>query len=185
MLFSPIIERNTPIPASRESSYHTVKDQQTEVQFNIFQGESRRTLDNVELGELCVKVPPAAAGEEQIDVRFTYDISGLLEVQATVVSTGEHGVMILQREESLLDDKGIATRLAELAQLKQHPRENAPNIAAIARAERLYQEYLGDTREFIGNQLKQFEQALSTQDPQVIGRALETLTQVLSEVEGR
>ena len=66
----------------------TVDDNQKIMALRVFQGESRLVKDNVPLGELKLKLPPGPAGKEEIDVRFTYDTSGLLEVQSTTVSTG-------------------------------------------------------------------------------------------------
>jgi molecular chaperone HscC len=53
-----------------------------------FQGEAPLVKDNVLLGELTIKLPPGPATKQHIDVRFTYDTSGLLEVQATILSSG-------------------------------------------------------------------------------------------------
>ena len=48
--FSPIIERNTVIPTSREQSYSPTHEHQREVRFDVYQGESRRLENNVKLG---------------------------------------------------------------------------------------------------------------------------------------
>ncbi|HUH83593.1 MAG TPA: Hsp70 family protein [Stellaceae bacterium] len=85
--FLPIIERNTVIPASGVKSVVTLKDNQTLLTIEIHQGESRLVKDNIEQGSLLVRVPPGKAGEQAVDVRSTYDTSGLLEVDATVRST--------------------------------------------------------------------------------------------------
>ncbi|HEX4911645.1 MAG TPA: molecular chaperone HscC, partial [Permianibacter sp.] len=60
--YSPIIERNTAIPASRVETFTTVSDQQKAVKFEVYQGESRLVKDNVYLGHLEVPVPPSKAG---------------------------------------------------------------------------------------------------------------------------
>lgn len=75
--FSPIIERNKSIPCSRVNNFYTIYDQQTQVNFKIYQGESRRVVDNIFLAELLVNVPPKPVGEVKIEVRFTYDINGI------------------------------------------------------------------------------------------------------------
>ena len=98
--FSPIIERNTPIPASRVSDYVTVQDGQGNINLVVYQGESLRVEDNIRLGELDVKVPRAKAGVEGVDVRFTYDINGVLEVETKVHSTGENKRLLVRWVES-------------------------------------------------------------------------------------
>lgn len=86
--FSPIIERNTPIPVSRVERYTTIRDNQSAIEISVYQGESRKVANNVKLGELEIAIPRAKAGQEDVDVRYTYDINGVLEVEVTAVSTG-------------------------------------------------------------------------------------------------
>jgi len=88
-VFCPIIERNTIIPASRTERLYTVRDDQTKIRVNVLQGESRFARNNLSLGELNIEVPSAAAGEEAVDVTYTYDINSILEVEVKVVSTGK------------------------------------------------------------------------------------------------
>ena len=78
--FMPIINRNTTIPISRSDIVRTLSPNQTTILLKVYQGESRKVEDNLLLGKLEVKgIPPGAAGQE-VDVRFTYDLNGVLEV---------------------------------------------------------------------------------------------------------
>ena len=86
---SAIIERNTVLPCSRVQRYYTVSDYQSEVKVDIRQGEEPYAEDNLQLGVLKVPIPKKKKGEECIDIRFTYDINGILEVEVTVVSNGK------------------------------------------------------------------------------------------------
>jgi molecular chaperone HscC len=181
--FMPIVERNTTIPASRVERVSTVQNYQSEVAIKIFQGESRQVKDNIFLGEIKLKVPPRPAGEEAMDVRFTYDINGLLEVEATVLSTERTERLVIEQNPGVLGPAEIEQRLAALAELKIHPREQSENRAALARAERLYQERLGDLRHLIGDQIARFEAILAHQDPREIEQARALLTELLDEVE--
>lgn len=88
-VFCPIIDRNTVIPASRTERLYTVRDNQTKIRINVLQGESRFAANNLSLGELVIDVPSGKAGEESVDVTYTYDINSILEVEVTVVSTGK------------------------------------------------------------------------------------------------
>ena len=94
-LFEPIIERNTVVPASRVKSFGTMNDRQRQVEFGIFQGESRHVAQNIRLGTITIPVPAAKAGEVQVDCRFTYDINGLLEVDVEVAGTGERRALTI------------------------------------------------------------------------------------------
>ena len=94
--FAPVIERNRSIPCSRVRAFYTAHDQQTEVNFKIYQGESRMVADNIFLAELSVNVPPKPAGDVRIDVRFTYDINGILDVDISVPLTGAKNSLVIE-----------------------------------------------------------------------------------------
>jgi molecular chaperone HscC len=158
-VFSPIIERNTTIPVSRMERYYTTADQQEYVGIKAYQGESRHTSNNVYLGLLEVPVPKGEAGEQAIDVRFSYDINGLLEVETTVVSTNEKQSIVISNNHDLSEDD-IQKSLEKLTAMKIHPRENTGNIAFLFRANRLYEQHLGDSREEVGRIIDYFNSIL-------------------------
>ncbi|GHU03567.1 chaperone protein DnaK [Spirochaetia bacterium] len=88
-IFDPIIPRNTTIPVERSKLYHTAHDYQTEVIIDVYQGESSDPENNERLGEVELKgIPSAREGKEPVEVTFGYDMNGILQVKASVVSTG-------------------------------------------------------------------------------------------------
>ncbi|MDH4385269.1 MAG: Hsp70 family protein [Caulobacter sp.] len=182
-VFSPVIERNTVVPASRMQSFFPVHNGQRKVTFNIYQGESRNVSDNIRLGQVEIPVPPGKASEVEIQCRFTYDINGLIEVNLNVPASGE------SRELLIVDDEGpkgqdLAQQRARLALLKQHPRENEANRAALSRANRCYEDYLGDKRDYVAGLMSRFEAVLETQDPLAADHARAELTSALDALEG-
>jgi molecular chaperone DnaK len=89
-IFDPLIPRNTTIPAEQTTIYSTATDYQTEVIIDVYQGESSDPENNERLGELHLTgIPSARQGKEQIEVTFSYDMNGILQVKANVVSTGK------------------------------------------------------------------------------------------------
>lgn len=181
-LFSPIIERNTAIPASRIQTYSTLVDNQPEVVFGIFQGEARLVDDNVKISDLRVPVRPAPAGQ-RIDVRFSYDINGLLEVDVHVpAEDSRHQLVIMDESENGGGD--LEQRRDALAKLKIHPRESEANRAALARADRCWQDALGDTRAMVDLWIAEFQDALASQNPRTADRAREVLLARLDQFEG-
>jgi molecular chaperone DnaK len=89
-VFDPLIPRNTTIPTEKTKVYMPAHDYQTEVIIDVFQGESSDPDNNERLGELRLTgIPPARHGKEQIEVSFGYDMNGILQVKASVVSTGK------------------------------------------------------------------------------------------------
>ncbi len=86
----PIIERNTPIPIERTRVFVTSHDDQTMVNIQICQGESRKFAENAPLGTLTLDgIPPRRRGEAEIEVTFTIDTDGILNVRARDSKTGK------------------------------------------------------------------------------------------------
>jgi molecular chaperone HscC len=181
--YLPIIERNTIIPASRSKIVYPVDDKQKVMALRVFQGEAPLVKDNVLLGELTIKLPPGPAKKENVDVRFTYDTSGLLEVQATIVSSGRVDKLVIEGNPGVMQPDEIARRLAALAKLKIHPRDDMKTRALVARAARLYEERLGDTRAMIGRALGQFTASLERQRPEEIEAARLALSTLLDALD--
>jgi molecular chaperone HscC len=182
-LFLPVIERNTLVPASRSHLINTLENNQTQVRIPVYQGESRFVRDNVYLGELTVGVPPAPAGKEMLEVRFSYDSSGLLDVDVTVLSTKAHQNLTIEGNPGVLSREEVQSRLAALAKLKVHPRDEAENIAVLARAKRVFEESLGDARIIVGQWIDAFSELLERQDPEAIGQGRARLTELLDSVD--
>jgi molecular chaperone HscC len=181
-LFSPIIERNTAIPASRIKSYCTLQANQPYVRFDVFQGEARLVADNVQIGDLKIPMRPGPAGQ-QVDVRLSYDINGLLEVDVHVPAHHESWQLVIGGGDA--DDVAeLEGRRAALAALKVHPRDDEATRAALARADRCWQDALGETRMMIEEWIHAFQAALATQDPRLAGRSRDELLALLDGIEG-
>jgi molecular chaperone HscC len=181
--FSPIIERNTVVPASRVKSYIPVEPGQKLLALEVYQGEARLVRDNIKLGALEVTLPGLANGDTGVDVRFTYDVNGLLEVEATVRATQDVHRLVIQGNSGVLTELEIAARLAALAELKIHPREKAENRALMAQSERLYQQLRGEPRDQLGDEISRFEQALEKQEDREIRAARERLRKAIGYFE--
>lgn len=182
-LFLPIIERNSVVPISVARTLSTVNDDQAEVTVSIYQGESRLVKRNVFLGQLDVKVPKAPAGQETIDVRYSYDMNGLLEVDVTVNSTGKTYQKTIVNSPGVLSAADVEKSRKKLSGFKFHPREHEENRTLLARAERLWESSLGEQRERIGQILAYFDQVLEKQDPREIARAAKKVKEVLDRIE--
>jgi molecular chaperone HscC len=181
--FEPIIERNTVIPASRVQTFTTVANNQDSVELKIFQGESRLVRDNILLGKVSVSLTPKPKGEETVDVRFTYDINGILEVEAVVKSTGKKKTLVIEESPGVLSPDEIQSRLKSLSQLKIHPFDQVENRTLIARADRIYEQSLGTVRGIVQAQTTKFTDILSTQDPRRISKAREEFSKFLDSIE--
>jgi molecular chaperone DnaK len=86
--FSPIIERNTPLPVSRNEIYTTVYDNQEAAQISVYQGENQDTRYNTLVGEFLIEGLAEVPAGNQILVRLDLDMNGILKVTATERATG-------------------------------------------------------------------------------------------------
>jgi molecular chaperone HscC len=181
--FDSIIERNSVVPLSRTKRYYPVQDKQRVLEINVYQGEARMASDNIRLGQLKIPLAFSTREENGVDVRFTYDVNGLLQVEVTHVKTEQTAVLVIQGNPGLLSDQEIAERFIALSKLKIHPRERIDFRTQLARAERLYQQLRGDQREQLGSHIMQFERALETQDRRVFEPASSAFGRTLDQME--
>ncbi len=99
-------------------TYYTAGNNQTEMRFEILQGESMYCRDNISLGAVEIKVPKGPAGKESADVRFTYDINGILEVDIKCNSTGELTKKVIINKNITLTEDEIKAKCADLEKIK-------------------------------------------------------------------
>ncbi len=182
-VFCPIIDRNTVIPASRTERLYTVRDNQDKIRINVLQGESRFASNNLSLGELMIEVPGAKAGQESVDVTYTYDINSILEVEVKVVSTEKVMKKVFLGQDVDMSPEEIEERLKTLSYLKIHPRDREENKYLLLRGERVYEESLGDYRLFVETAIRKFEKALNTYDQGIIEEAKAEFKRFLEMME--
>lgn len=181
--FLPIIERNSIIPVSKVQTVYTIYEDQRVMEIDILQGESRMARDNVLLGVLNVPVHATPEKEDKAQIRYTYDVNGLLEVEVTVDSSGETKKMIIEKDPGAMSKEEIEARFKELEHLKVHPRDNAQNRLVLARGERLYEEHIGEVREIVTYWMNQFENALDRQNPKEIEKVRAEVIKAFDELE--
>ncbi|PIQ74538.1 MAG: molecular chaperone DnaK [Candidatus Portnoybacteria bacterium CG11_big_fil_rev_8_21_14_0_20_44_10] len=82
-VMTPLIERNTTIPASKTQIFSTASDSQPSVEIHVLQGERPMAPDNRTLGRFILDgIPPAPRGVPQVEVIFDIDANGILKVTA-------------------------------------------------------------------------------------------------------
>ncbi len=89
-LFTKIIDRNSTIPTKKSMIFTTVGDNQTTVEVHVLQGERGISNENRSLGRFdLVGIPPAPRGVPQIEVTFSIDSNGIVNVGARDLATGK------------------------------------------------------------------------------------------------
>jgi molecular chaperone DnaK len=86
--FTPIITRNTPLPASRSEVFCTVSDHQPTVEIDVFQGESGDVRRNHRVGKFLVEGLARVPAGNQIVVQMDLTLDGTLKVSAREKATG-------------------------------------------------------------------------------------------------
>lgn len=181
--FSPIISRNSVLPISKWDYYTTVRNNQREIELNIYQGDEYYAKNNIHLGKMTVKVKPRPAGEEKIKVRFTYDINGILDVDVEVESTRMTYQKTIVNKELGLSDKELQKQMEKIAELKKDPKSKEENQYLITLANALYRETSGDVRNYIAGIIDYFDRVLSEGNEAKIEHIRKRLMVVLSNIE--
>lgn len=110
-IYDPIIMRDSKIPCTVKKNYFTVEKNQTRMTIDVYQGDEKKADDNISIGEFVLDgIPAKPAGEEEIEVSFTYDLNGILKITAKVLSNGKciEGIIDttkLVREEQLSEEE--------------------------------------------------------------------------------
>jgi molecular chaperone DnaK len=123
--FAPIIARNTPLPGSRSEVFHTVHNEQTEVEIDVYQGENDDVRRNHRVGRFLIQGLAKVPAGNQIVVQLDLTLDGMLKVAAREKATGlqkhvtiENALVHFER-----DERGLARE--RLNRLWEAPDDNA------------------------------------------------------------
>ncbi len=147
---TPLIERNTTIPARESQTFSTASANQNQVEIHVLQGERAMAADNKSLGRFILDgIPPAPRGVPQIEVTFDINANGIMEVTAKDKATGKTQNITITAS-SGLSDKEVenmrqdAERFAEEDRINKEQIETRNNADTLAyNAEKTLQD-MGD-----------------------------------------
>ena len=180
--FAPIIPRNTTVPTSKSEYFYTIDDYQDKVNVEIYQGESLNIDDNLFLGNFLIDVPRNIAGKEAINVRFTYDINGILEVEATVVSTGLKKSKLIVNGDLSEEEKNEKIKMLE--EIKIQSENKNKDKLLLERANRIYAEIVNtEIRNHISDYLENYQMVVATGDRIRIQKTKESFSQFLDKID--
>lgn len=124
---TPMISRNTTIPAKKTQVFSTYADNQPGVEIVVLQGERPMSRDNKVLGTFKLDgIPPAPRGTPQIEVTFDIDANGILHVSAKDLGTGKDQKITIQGSSGLSKEEvEKMTKEAELHAAEDKKRKEA------------------------------------------------------------
>ncbi len=181
--FMPVLHRNTTLPARRVERISTLHHEQTVIRVSIYQGEHRMVSRNLKLGEFEVTgIPKAKPGASQaVDLAFTHDVNGLLDVEGTVLATGQTARVLIEQQQGRLSPAERKRALERLERLKVPPRELLPNRLLLEQAHTRFHRLHPALQEDLDPYLLAFEDALDRQQPEEADAAALQLRQLLAQ----
>jgi molecular chaperone DnaK len=169
-----LIERNTSIPCDRKEIFSTAADGQTGVTISVYQGESEiaKSPSNRLLGQFDLTgIRPAPRGEPRIEVTFSLDKNGILEVKAKDLDTGKEAKIEIKGSSGL--DPSEVDRMRKEAEA--HAAEDRRKVELIEARNQ------ADGMIFqIEKQLKELGDKVGSGDRQAIQAAIERTRQAAS-----
>ncbi len=134
---TPLIERNTTIPARESQTFSTASDNQSQVEIHVLQGERAMAVDNKSLGRFILDgIPPAPRGIPQIEVTFDINANGILEVTAKDKATGKTQNITITASSGLSDDE-VEKMRRDAERFAEQDRENKEQIETRNQADTL------------------------------------------------
>ena len=185
---TPLIERNTTIPAKKSQTFSTAADGQTSVEIHVVQGERQMATDNKTLGRFTLSgIAPAPRGIPQIEVTFDIDANGIVKVSAMDKGTGKEANITITASTNLSDeevDKAVkeAERFAEEDKKRKESIETKNNADQLTYQTEKQLEELGDKisaddKAKITAKLDALKAVKDGEDLEAIKKATEELTQ--------
>jgi molecular chaperone DnaK len=184
---TPLIEKNTTIPTRKSQVFSTADDGQTAVTIHVVQGERKKASDNKSLGRFdLADIPPSPRGVPQIEVTFDIDANGILHVSAKDKATGKEQSIVIKASSGLSEseiDKMVRDAEAHAAEDKKFEELVAARNKADGMVHAVNKtlkdaadKVQADEKSRIEAAIKEVEEALKSDDVELIEKKCEALT---------
>lgn len=185
---TPLIERNTTIPAKKSQIFSTAADGQTSVEIHVVQGERQMAADNKTLGRFTLSgIAPAPRGIPQIEVTFDIDANGIVKVSAMDKGTGKEANITITASTNLSEDE-VDKAVKEAEKFAEEDKKRKESIEVKNNADQVvYQtektlEELGDKvsaddKAKVTAKLEEVKKIKDSDDIEGIKKAIDELTQ--------
>ena len=139
-IFTKLIERNTTIPTSKSQVFSTAADGQTTVEIHVLQGERQMAYDNKTLGRFQLTgIAPAPRGVPQIEVTFSIDNNGIVNVSAKDKATNNEQQITITASTNPSEEE-INQRVKEAEQFAEQDKKRKEEVETLNHADSLIYE---------------------------------------------
>ena len=195
-IFTRLIERNTTIPTTKSQVFSTAADGQTTVEIHVLQGERPMAFDNKTLGRFQLTgIPAAPRGVPQIEVTFSIDRNGIVNVSAKDKGTGNEQKITITASTNMSEEE-IEKRVKEAEQFAEEDKKRKEEVEVLNQADSLIYEMEKQLREngdklseedkaTVQSELDEFKKVKETNDAEQIKTAIEPLTQKVYQIFGK
>ncbi len=195
-IFTKLIERNTTIPTSKSQVFSTAADGQTTVEIHVLQGERQMAYDNKTLGRFQLTgIAPAPRGVPQIEVTFSIDNNGIVNVSAKDKATGNEQQITITASTNLSEEE-INQRVKEAEEFAEQDKKRKEEVETLNHADSLIYETEKTLREngdklsdedknAVQNEIDAFKKVREGNNADEIKNAMESFTQKVYAVFGK
>ncbi len=195
-IFTRLIDRNSTIPTEKSQVFSTAADGQTTVEINVLQGERQMAYDNKSLGRFQLTgIAPAPRGVPQIEVTFSIDANGIVNVSAKDKATGKSQQITITASSNLTEEE-IQQRVKEAEQYAEQDKKRKEEVETLNRADGLIYEMEKTLREngdklsdedknTVQTEIDAFKKVREGNNAEEIKNAMETFTQKVYGVFGK
>ena len=174
-----IIMKDSKLPCTENKIYSTSIDNQDSMIIEVYQGDGNLKSDNTKIGEFKIEgIPKAPAGEEEVEVAFTYNIDGILEVTAEIISSGESIV-------GIIDTMGVNAKAIEYSEdlgKWSSSRLSSKSKTIIEMAEKKIHHLDSDNKIKVVKVIESLKRAIIDDDESLVDKYDEDLTDLLFEI---
>ena len=195
-IFTKLIERNTTIPTTKSQVFSTAADGQTTVEIHVLQGERPMAYDNKTLGRFQLSgIPAAPRGVPQIEVTFSIDRNGIVNVSAKDKGTGNEQKVTITASTNMTEDE-IKQRVKEAEQYAEQDKQKKQEIETLNRADSMIYELekqlkengdklSEDDKNTVRTEIDNFKKVREGNNAAEIKTAMEEMTQKVYQIFGK
>ncbi len=193
-VMTKLIERNTTIPVEKKQIFSTAADNQPAVEIHVLQGEREMADDNKTLGRFILDgIAPAPRGVPQIEVTFSIDANGILNVKAVDLATKKEQKITITASTGLTEEEinrmvEEAAKNAEEDKKKKERAEKRNNADTLSFSALKFVEENGDKideaqKEDIKKKAEELKEMISKDDfdTEEVEKKSEELSKVMQE----